>query len=154
MTAASSAPLRSRRVRAFTMLEALLALFIFSMAVISLLEAVNAIGRTVLAARQVRQVQTRLESMLLEATRSPEMLSKMKTTQPQESKTQEGSISFIIRSTPLDLKNMEGITLPEMVAVSVTARWQDAGETQEMSAETWVHPPLYLPRFGSETLSP
>ena len=138
----------------FTMLEALLALFIFSTAVISLLEAVNATGRAVIASRRERAVQARLENLLLEATRSPELLSKMKSTQPQESKAQEGDVTFVTRTAPLELKNKDGLLLPDMMSISITALWKEGREPQEVSADTWIHVQLFLPRSSMDNRPP
>lgn len=132
--------------RGFTLLEAMLALFIFSIAVVALIEAINSTGRTSLIARRERQVQARLESLLTEATRSPEFLAKVRTNQPQELTVKEGDLTFVIRAKPLELKNEDAQPLPDLYVVNATGRWKEGREDQEVSAETWVFPMLYLPR--------
>ncbi len=144
--ASASRPPSGRR--GFTLLEALLALFIFSTAVISLLEAINGTGRAVLLARKEREVQSRLESLLLETTRSPEVLSRVKTTQPQESTSKEGDVTYVTRTAPLELRNRDNLPLRNVVSVNITAHWMEGRETQEVSAETWVFIPLFLPLSG------
>jgi prepilin-type N-terminal cleavage/methylation domain-containing protein len=130
--------------RGFTLLEVLLALFIFSTAVISLVEAINATGRTVLLSRRERQVQARLETILLEATRSPEALSKMRPSTKQESTVTEGDVSYVIRCSPVEMRNKDDRAVPDMFSVSVTALWKEGREEQVVSAETWVYPRLFL----------
>jgi competence protein ComGC len=127
----------------FTLLEALLALFIFSTAVISLVEAINQTGRTVLISRRERQVQTRLETYLCEATRSPEFLAKLRNGENVETTVTEGDVSYKLTTKPLELSNVDGQELNEMFAVNVTAQWKEGRESQEISAETWVFPPLF-----------
>jgi prepilin-type N-terminal cleavage/methylation domain-containing protein len=128
----------------FTLLEVLLALFIFSTAVISLVEAINATGRTVLLSRRERQVQARLETILMEASRSPESLSKMRLSAEQESTVTEDDVKYVIRSAPVELRNKDGQAIPELLSVNVTAHWKEGREEQEVSAETWVYPRLFL----------
>jgi hypothetical protein len=132
-----------KRPHGFTLLEAILALFIFSTAVISLVEAINQTGRTVLLSRRERQVQTRLETHLCEATRSPEFLAKLRNGEDVESTITEDDITFKITSKPLVLSNVDGQELNEMFAVNVTAQWKEGREMQVESAETWVFPALF-----------
>lgn len=129
--------------RGVTLLEVLLALFIFSTAVISLVEAINATGRTVLLSRRERQVQMRLETILLEATRSPEELSKMRPSTKQESMVTEGDVNYTIRSAPVEMRNKDDQAVPDLFSVNVTARWKEGREDQVVSAETWVYPRLF-----------
>lgn len=124
----------------------MLALFIFSIAVVALIEAINSTGRTSVIARRERQVQARLDSLLTEATRSPEFLAKFRTNQPQELTVKEGDLTFVIRAKPLELKNEDGQPLPDLYGINATGRWKEGREEQEVSAETWVFPMLYLPR--------
>lgn len=131
---------------AFTLLEVLLALFVFSLAVISLVEAINSTGRTAMLSRRERQVQARLESLLVEATHSPEFLAKVRTGEPQESTLKEGDMTFITRARPLELKNEDEQPLVDLFVVNVTATWKEGRDSQEVTAETWVFPPLFQPR--------
>jgi Tfp pilus assembly protein PilV len=144
-------PPRSRP-RGFTLLEALLALFIFSTTVISLVEAINMAGQTVLLARKQRQVQARLETLLLEATRSPEMLGKLRNNESQSSSVKEGDVTFTTRTASLELKNMDDRVLPDMFGVSITAQWNEGRAPQEVSAETWLFAPMFQPRFDNQRM--
>src|SRR5690242_5140593 len=128
----------SGRPGGFTLLEALLALFIFSTAVISLVEAINVTGRTVIIARREREIQSRLESLLLEATRSPEYLNKARSNQAEETKVQEGDVTFTIRTAPIELENKEGQVLQDLYSVAIPARWVEGREEQSAFAETWI----------------
>lgn len=127
-------------------MEALLALFIFSTAVIALVEAINSMGRTVSLSRREQQVRARQESMLLEATRDPKWTLGPRGTEPLEKRVKEDDVTFLIRTKPLQFRNMDNQPLLDFFEVSVTARWLEGSQWQEVVAETWVYPPLYAPR--------
>lgn len=139
---------RNRLVRreGFTLMEVLLAVLIFSLAVVSLVEAVNATGRTALLGRHERQIQARLDMLLLEATRAPDFMTKVGQGQLQDSKFTEGDVTYVTRIKRLDLTNEEGQELTDVFEVTVTARWMEGREEQEVQASTWVFPLLFLPR--------
>ncbi len=123
--------------RGFTLLEALLALMVFSIAVVALVEAVNQIGNTTLHRRREATVQERMRSLLIEHTRLPNM--------PAEAKVQEDDVTYTVRRVPLELRNQDGLPLPDLFEISVTAAWLEGSVTQRATAETWVYPPLFRP---------
>ena len=123
------------RIRAFTLLETLLALMIFSIAVVALVEAVNQLGRDTLHRRREAAVQERIRSLLVERTRLP--------APPAEAKIQEDDVTHTIRRVKLELKNRDGLPLNDLFEVQVTAEWLEGREPQTVSAETWVYPPLF-----------
>lgn len=129
--------------RAFTLLEALLALFIFSTAVIALVEAVSSMGRTVMLSRREQQVQARMETMLLERTHDPEWTLGPRDIEVHESTVREDDVTFTIRTRPIEVHNQDGLPLADFFEASVTARWTEGAQPQEARAETWVYPPLY-----------
>lgn len=121
----------------FTLLEALLALMIFSLAVVALVEAVNQLGRTTVQQRRETQVQERLRSLMTERTRLP-------LPEQKELKVQEEDVTYVVTHEPLELQNKDGQMLQGLYEVKVTARWVEGREVQEISAETWVYPPLFV----------
>lgn len=132
--------------RGFTLLEVLLAVLIFSLAVVSLVEAVNATGRTALLGRRERMVQARLDALLLEATRAPDFMDKVGQGQSQEDKVTEGDVTYTTRIQRLDLTNEESQPLTDLFEVTVTARWREGRDEQAVQAATWTFPPLFTPR--------
>lgn len=120
---------------AFTLLETLLALMIFSLAVVALVEALNQLGNDTLHQRREAAVQERVRSLLVEHSRLPNA--------PEETKIEEEGVKFTIRRTKLDLKNRDGMPLSDLFEVRVTAEWLEGREPQTLSAETWVYPPLF-----------
>lgn len=123
------------KTRAFTLLETLLALMIFSIAVVALVEAVNQLGKDTLHRRREAAVQERARSLLTEHTRLPNP--------PEETRLQEDDVTYTIRRVKLELKNRDGLPLNDLFEVRVTAEWLEGREPQTISAETWVYPPLF-----------
>jgi len=121
--------------RGFTLLETLLALMVFSIAVVALVEALNQLGNTTLHRRREATVQERMRSLLIEHTRLPDM--------PAEAKVQEDNVTYTVRRMPLELRNQDGLPLPDLFEISITATWLEGSVTQRATAETWVHPPLF-----------
>ncbi len=121
--------------RGFTLLETLLALMVFSVAVVALVEAVHQLGENALLRRHEAAVQERMRSLLVEHTRMPDA--------PPEVTLQESDVTYIVTHTPLELKNREGQPVSGLFEVRVTAAWQEGRTPQQASAETWVYPPLF-----------
>lgn len=137
---------RPRRDAGFTLLETMLAVFIFGMAAVALIEAINASGRNSLAARDKGNIQARLDNLLLEATRDPLwMVENTRVPLVTENEVREGGFVFVIHREPLDLKNQDGNPLQGLYLVRVTARWTDAGREQSAIAETWAYPLMFRP---------
>jgi prepilin-type N-terminal cleavage/methylation domain-containing protein len=82
------------RRRGFTLLETLLALMVFSMAVVALVEAVHQLGGTTLLMRREAEVQERMRSLLIEHTRLPDL--------PAEAKVEEDDVTYTVRRMPLE----------------------------------------------------
>ena len=125
--------------RGFTLLETLLALIVFSMAVVALVEAVHQLGKQTLLRRREASVQERLRSLLLEQTRTPVPNPK------EEIKLKEGDTTYTIRRTKLELSDRDGQAVQGLFEIRVTAEWLEGREVQQATAETWVWPPLFEP---------
>lgn len=123
------------RRNGFTLLETLLALMVFSMAVVALVEAVHQLGANALLRRHEAAVQERMRSLLVEHTRRPDAT--------EEVKLQEGEVSYTVTHTPLELQDRDGQPVTGLFEVRVTADWMEGREPQQATAETWVYPPLF-----------
>ena len=121
--------------RGFTLLETLLALMVFSVAVVALVEAVHQLGEHTLLRRHEAAVQERMRSLLVEHTRLEDA--------PAEVQLQESEVTYTVTHTPLELKDRDGKPLPGLFEVRVTAAWHEGRTPQQASAETWVYPPLF-----------
>lgn len=123
------------RKRGFTLLETLLALMVFSMAVVALVEAIHQLGGTTLLMRREAEVQERMRSLLIEHTRLPDP--------KDDAQVKEGDVTYTVKRVPLELKNRDGLPLTDLFEVRVTAEWLEGSVTQQATAETWVYPPLF-----------
>ena len=123
------------RRKGFTLLETLLALMVFSTAVVALVEAVHQLGEHTLLRRHEAAVQERMRSLLVEHTRRPDDI--------EEVKLQEVNVTYTMTHTPLELKDRDGQPLAGLFEVRVTAAWMEGRTQQQASAETWVYPPLF-----------
>lgn len=129
-------PQRQHR-RAFTLLETLLALMVFSVAIVALVEAINQLGEHTLLRRHEAAVQERLRSILIEQTRQ------QTANPPEELVIKEANITYTVTRTPLELLDRDGQPVVGLFEVRVTANWQEARTQQQATAETWVYPPLF-----------
>lgn len=123
----------------FTLLETLLAIIVFSMAVVALVEAVHQLGENTLQRQHEAAVQERMRSILLEQTRI------FVQNPPEEMKIKEGLTTYTVRRTPLELSDRNGQAIQGIFEVSVTADWMEGRTPQQASTETWLYPPLFQP---------
>jgi Tfp pilus assembly protein PilV len=139
-------PRHSPRLKAsaFTLLETLLAMFVFSIAAVGLVEAVNQMGRTTLVRRQEAMLQDRMRSILVERSH---LLWKQPapTSVVSEKVLEEDGVTYTLQVAPLELQNQDGLPLTNMLSVTVLAAWKEGTAPQEASASTWVYLPLFRP---------
>ena len=120
---------------AFTLLETLLALMVFSVAVVALVEAVHQLGGHTLLRRHEAAVQERMRSLLVEHTRRED--------EPVKLVLKEREVTYTVTRQPLELKNRDGQPITGLFEVRVVAAWLEVRVPQQASAETWVYPPLF-----------
>ncbi len=133
----------SRKAAGFSLLEVLLALLIFSLAAVALVQAIHVLGLAGTEASHDRRIQDKLNLFLKETTRKP--LPPMTLGNPYSETLREPEATYEIRIEPLEKQNSENQQLQDLYKVQVIARWREAGRDQIMKAETWLYPPLYAP---------
>ncbi len=135
-----------RNPSGFTLLEVMLALMVFSMAVVALVAAINGVGMASTESRVYREVQSRLEALMTEITRMPPDPSvPIGGDRTVEKTVRENGVEYRVKKSPVEITNKDGLVLPEMYEVKATARWKDGGRDEQLDAETLVYPPLYAP---------
>jgi prepilin-type N-terminal cleavage/methylation domain-containing protein len=122
----------------FTLLETLLALMVFSVAVVALVEAVHQLGQHTLLRRHEAAVQERMRSLLVEQAHQQDP------NPPEKLQVKDGNVTYTVQRTPLELFDRDGQTVAGLFEIRVTADWLEGRTPQQATAETWVYPPLYL----------
>jgi prepilin-type N-terminal cleavage/methylation domain-containing protein len=128
--------------RGFTLLETILALMIFSIAVVSLVGAINGMGNASTEARRTREVQAQLETLILEITRHvpQEIVAGQRS---YEKSTNRDGVEYRIAMAAVELTNQDGQPLQGIYSVKAEAHWTDGGHKEALNAETMLFPPLY-----------
>lgn len=137
---------RSVEAQGFTLLEVLLAVFVFSIAAVSLVGAIQQIGTASIDARRHQEIVARLESIMLEITRNPPQQLVNSPDAPFQLDTKEAGVNYHVTIQRLELQNQDNAPLQGLYQVRAVAQWTEANKPQDMSAETWLYPPLYLPQ--------
>lgn len=123
------------------MFEVLLALAIFAIAAVSLVAAINEIGKAVIDARMVRNVEQGIESIIDEYSKLP-LLDDME----KEIKPGKDGVAYRIIIKPMsNIKNQEGRILQGLFSIRVVAKWEEDRRPMEMSAETCRYVGIFQP---------
>ena len=125
---------------AFTLLEAILALGIFAIAVVGLFRALNDISLATIESAEASQVTERMRTYLTEVLRNPRLL-------PGETETVPDESGFIYKATveEIPMQTQEGKEMRQMYTVRVQAlRQMPRGDVNIIDqAETFRFAPLY-----------
>lgn len=132
-----------KSIRAFTLLEALLAMLVFSLAVIALVEAINRMGLAAVESQMEAAVQSRLNDHLLLTTRKLGAVVPGTALHEERRTVTEERVLYNIVVKSEEVKNQRGARLADLYRVKVTASWMDDGRPQEKSVESLVWPPLH-----------
>jgi prepilin-type N-terminal cleavage/methylation domain-containing protein len=125
----------------FSLLEVMLAMAIFATAGVMLVATINEIGIITMQARTLRNVEQGMESLLDEHSKAPQMMELDK-----DIKAGQDGIAYKVTVRPLeDLKNQENQILNGLFLIRVQARWEEDGQSMDMSAETIRYNGMYLP---------
>lgn len=136
-----SGPQRCPEAGGFSLIEVLLSLLIFSVAAVSLVQAINTLGIAGSEARADRAIQDRLDNLLVETSRKP--LPQMSLNGPFSETHRENNVSYEVRIEPLEMTNKDNQRLTDLYKLRVTAVWTESRREQRMTSETWLYPPLY-----------
>ncbi|MFT5469520.1 MAG: hypothetical protein ACI8UO_004641 [Verrucomicrobiales bacterium] len=132
-------PVRQNSKRGFTLLEAILAIFLFALTAVALAEALNMIGVASFEGQEDARVEEILRTYLTEASRAPEIEVGTETV-----KLEDGLTQIRVVTEELLLNNRDGDDLADMLRIEVVVfRKESGGEKILGSAETWRYNPLY-----------
>lgn len=127
--------------RGFLLLEMVLALAIFSVAVTGFVVALNKMAQTAALAQSEMKITRILDSALDETLSIPVL--------------EEGETNSTIEGTGIeldttihlidDMQNEDGQMLQEMYRIEIKAKWYDNGQWQNRAVETWRYGRMYQP---------
>jgi len=124
----------------FTLLELLMSMALFTVAAVSLAEALNMISLTVSESIDDTEVREQLRATMLEVSRDAALTAETRETNPDKR-----GLYFRIKVERLDLKNEDGQTLDNLFEVKVTAmRDLPSGRNEELDTASTVASPNLL----------
>lgn len=133
-----------RQSRGFLLLEVLLALGVFMIAVTGFTIALHRTSDLATATQRQLRITRLLESALMKAMSMP-VLEEGTTSENVAEMANEG-MEMETTIEPLEeIENEDGQLLQEMYRIEVVARWFENGIPQEEMAETWRYSRLYQP---------
>lgn len=127
-------------VGGWLLMEVVIALGIFSTAVVAFIVSLNKTAELSLLARQESMVSRLVEGAVTEALTVPEMRE-----QDYEYQLEEMNMKIKVETQPIDLFTKDNNQLEDMWLVRVTATWYQDGEEQKDMVETWRYGKLYQP---------
>lgn len=131
---------KSRKTGGWLLMEVVIALGIFSAAVVSFIVTLNQVAELSLLTRQETMVSRLIEGALMEALTVPEIKE-----EKYEYQLDETDMVITVDTSPITLVNKDQSQLEDMWLVKVTARWMQSGEPCEETVETWRYGKLYQP---------
>lgn len=137
-----SAPGGAGRTRqGMTILEVVLALAVFSIAVMALVGTLNQVALAGVESQKLLEVEQTLESLIDEYGKMPQIAE-----MEQEIKPGVDGVAYKVRIQQVkDLRNQEGRFLQNTFRIQVVGRWLDGGSAVEMSAETLRYAGAFMP---------
>ncbi|WP_265595073.1 prepilin-type N-terminal cleavage/methylation domain-containing protein [Haloferula sp. BvORR071] len=133
-----------QRSRGFLLLEVLLALAVFAIAVTGFVMALNQTADLATVTQRELRITRLLESALAKAMSQPVLEEGTTSEAVGEMEAQGMEIETTVEMMP-EIENEDGQMLQEMYRIEVAARWFENGVSQEQTAETWRYSRLYQP---------
>ena len=131
---------RNKKPRGFLLMEAVMALLIFSVMAVGFTTALKMIRQNSMSVERHMKVTQILDSALIETMSLP-TLDEGETVRELEEK----EMVLVTTVEPLELQNYNGELLDEMYRVEVRAEWYEDSELKRQSAEGWRYLRLYQP---------
>lgn len=136
----------SARRAGFTLMETVIALAIFSLAVVALAEAIQQSGKTSNIIRQDIQIQDRMAALTAETTRLIALTAAGARPQQPEP-VEDNGVTYKVNVQQIkNLVNKDKQPVEGLWQVITTADWKEGTSDQHLEEESWVYPPL-LPRL-------
>lgn len=125
--------------RGFLLLEAILAVSILSVIAVSLTVAIDRLGAVALASQREMAMMRNLETLLTWHLRDPNI-------EPEPGKNSAPDAYGVVYQSlveEVELFNVDGEALPEMLRIQIRAVWEEPSGIQEQIVETYRYARLY-----------
>ena len=137
-------PRHTPRNRGMSLFEVIIALGVFGIAALALVQTMHVMGETTLEARTIREVTQGLESIIDEYGKvpAPQELD-------EEIKAEKTGVTYQVLIRPLEgLRNKEGRELQGFFTIRAIAKWKSNGQPMELQAETIRFVNAFVPIGG------
>lgn len=132
--------------RGFSLLEMVMALAIFSLAIVALAEAIQRTCETSNIIRQDIRIHDHLAALTSETTRLIGMAASGVRPQQPDPVMEEGVLYRVRVQELKNLLNKDQVPVEGLWQVITSADWKEGASEQHLEQETWVYPPM-LPRL-------
>jgi hypothetical protein len=123
-----------------------MALAIFSLAIVALAEAIQRTGETSNIIRQDIRIHDHLAALTSETTRLIGMAASGVRPQQPDPVMEEGVLYRVRVQELKNLLNKDQVPVEGLWQVIISADWKEGASEQHLEQETWVYPPM-LPRL-------
>ena len=137
----TNATIRPRKTaQGFILLEAILAVSILSVIAVSLTVAIDRLGRLALESQREMAMIRNLETLLTWHLRNPNITpdGALPPTGPDAN-----GVMYHALIEEVELTNVDGVALPEMLRIVIRATWDEPSGPQEQIVETYRYARLY-----------
>lgn len=126
------------RARGFLLLESILAVSILSVIAVSLTVAIDRLGALALASQREMAMMRNLETLLTWHLRDPNI-------EPRQDRSAPDAYGVVYESLveEVELYNVDGEVLPEMLRIQIRAVWEEPSGVQEQIVDTYRYARLY-----------
>jgi prepilin-type N-terminal cleavage/methylation domain-containing protein len=132
------------RNRGMSLFEVIIALGVFGIAALALVQTMHVMGETTLEARTIREVTQGLESIIDEYGKVPALQEL-----DEEIKAEKTGVTYQVLIRPLEgLRNKEGRELQGFFTIRAIAKWKSNGQPMELQAETIRFVNAFVPIGG------
>jgi type II secretory pathway pseudopilin PulG len=141
--------------RGMVIMEVIIALLIFGMAAVGLMQAITASAQTAVAAQQELRMLLRLQSRLTEVSKDPD-IARLYENPPADSDPDEYQVWTRVKIVKYEdeFTEIDNQPVNDMYHITVTAYYENFGQTGEISADTVRYAKLYATRAGANPQAP
>ncbi len=137
-------PRHTPRNRGMSLFEVIIALGVFGIAALALVQTMHVMGETTLEARTIREVTQGLESIIDEYGKVPALQEL-----DEEITAEKTGVTYQVLIRPLEgLRNKEGRELQGFFTIRAIAKWKSNGQPMELQAETIRFVNAFVPIGG------